>query len=183
MIRRDRGSLKLFRADNKGVAATEFALIAPILIALYLGGTEASIAISVYRKVGLASAMTGDALTQIADPDEVAVRNVLALGHSVIKPYDAQELTVTATVVWIDNLGKGNIDCSMSTTAGQEAVKLTPYDVPTRLASMRNRSVIVTTASYAYSPMGTLIWKEPFNMKRVAYFNPRKSARYMWDGC
>ena len=182
-MRRFKTSLKLFRTDDAGVGATEFALIAPILIALYLGGAEASIAISVYRKVGLASAMTGDALTQIVDPDEVAVRNVLALGRFVIKPYDAQELTVTATAVWIDNLGKGTIDCSMSTTAGQEALKLTPYDVPMRLASMRNRSVIVTTARYAYSPMGTLIWKEPFDMQRISYFNPRKNARYIWKGC
>ena len=60
-------------ANRDGIAAIEFALIAPIMIALYVGLAEISLLVTADRNVSHAASVTGDLATQIEvlDTDEV----------------------------------------------------------------------------------------------------------------
>ena len=64
MTRRLLIKLKLLRDDNSGIAALEFAIIAPILILLFLGTLEVSLAVSVDRKVSRISSSIADLITR-----------------------------------------------------------------------------------------------------------------------
>jgi Flp pilus assembly protein TadG len=55
MIRSFLGRLHIFSDDKRGVSAVEFALLAPFMIGLYLGGVEISDGIGIDRKVTLAA--------------------------------------------------------------------------------------------------------------------------------
>jgi Flp pilus assembly protein TadG len=46
-------AFRRFARDRRGVSAVEFALLAPIMVALYLGCVEVSDAVSADRKVSL----------------------------------------------------------------------------------------------------------------------------------
>lgn len=53
-----------FKTDNRGVAAIEFAFIAPIMVAMYFGLAEISLAINSDRSVSHSTNVAGDLVTQ-----------------------------------------------------------------------------------------------------------------------
>ena len=57
-------AIERFRTEIRGVAALEFAIIAPILILMLVGTLEISLAIAVNRKVSRISSTVADLITQ-----------------------------------------------------------------------------------------------------------------------
>ena len=55
-----------FGRDRRGVSAVEFALLAPIMIGLYLSGVEISEGISIDRKVTLTAGAMANLASQSA---------------------------------------------------------------------------------------------------------------------
>jgi Flp pilus assembly protein TadG len=53
-----------FLGDRRGVAALEFALIAPTILLLYLGSIEVTMGLDVNKNLGRATSMVADLVTQ-----------------------------------------------------------------------------------------------------------------------
>jgi len=103
-----------FRDDCKGVAALEFALIAPIMIMLFVGTLEVSAAVSVNRKVSRISSVVGDLVTQSTELNGTDITNIMNVSSDIMEPYDnAVKIRITgidisggtATVTWSCNQG------------------------------------------------------------------------------
>lgn len=77
-----------FRKDCEGVAALEFALIAPIMIMLFVGTLEVSAAVSVNRKVSRISSVVGDLVTQSEELDNTKISNIMDVASDIMEPYD-----------------------------------------------------------------------------------------------
>ena len=101
-----------FRKDCEGVAALEFALIAPIMIMLFVGTLEVSAAVSVNRKVSRISSVVGDLVTQSAELDGTDISNIMNVSSDIMNPYGNDvkirisgiDITGgTASVVWSCN--------------------------------------------------------------------------------
>jgi hypothetical protein len=56
--------------NESGIAAMEFALIAPLVIGLYLGLAEVATVLSVERRVSHSASVAGDLATQVSSLDE-----------------------------------------------------------------------------------------------------------------
>ena len=56
--------LARFRSDRRGVAAVEFALVAPVLIAAYLGMAELTLGLMTARQTSHLAATVGDLAAQ-----------------------------------------------------------------------------------------------------------------------
>ena len=82
------GPLKRFRDASEGVAAVEFALIAPLLLLLFLGTVETSYAVAVDRKLSRASSAIADLITQQANLTEDEVRQIIGIADKIMYPYD-----------------------------------------------------------------------------------------------
>ena len=76
-----------FRRDCEGVAALEFALIAPIMIMLFVGTLEVSAAVSVNRKVSRISSVVGDLVTQSDKLTADEVDKIMAVSSDIMRPY------------------------------------------------------------------------------------------------
>lgn len=98
------GRLRSFRKDNRGVAALEFAIIAPILILLFLGTIEISLAISVDRKISRVSSAVADLVTQHEDQNfDTDYLNAMAnIADRIMYPYD-DELRISLAGIQIIN--------------------------------------------------------------------------------
>ena len=98
------GKLKSFRKDNKGLAALEFAIISPILILLFLGTLEISLAIAVDRKVSRVSSAVADLVTQHEEQDfDQAFLDAMAdIADRIMFPYD-DELEIAIAGIQITN--------------------------------------------------------------------------------
>ena len=104
-----RGCIERLRGDNSGVGAVEFALIAPVLIVLYIGSLEISVAMSVNKKVARAASSIADLVTQRTDVNKATLKTMVDVAQSIITPFQINGLTIRISGIKIDNSGNETI--------------------------------------------------------------------------
>lgn len=85
-----RNKLLNFKKDSKGVAAVEFALIAPILLLLFIGTIEVSSMVAVDRKISRTSSAIADLIAQggfTAGNTEAEMRAIFGMADRIMYPY------------------------------------------------------------------------------------------------
>ncbi len=126
ILGRIRDTLSRLSGDNRGVAAIEFALIAPLLITLYLGTLEISGGLQMNKKVGRAASATGDLIAQL-DTTEVnkdALKAIMKIGKAVTQPYNLTQPKIIATGITIDASNNAKVSWSLQL---DDAAFTTPY--------------------------------------------------------
>lgn len=68
----------LFRKETSGVAAMEFALIAPLMIGVYLGLAELSHALNKKRNISHSASVAGDLATQVASLNKTQIEDMIS---------------------------------------------------------------------------------------------------------
>ncbi len=94
--------IRSFKRDERAVSAVEFALLAPMMIGLYLGGVEISEGISVDRKVTLAAGAVANLAAQTAALSIADMTNVLDATSTIIAPYSPSPMKITVSCINID---------------------------------------------------------------------------------
>lgn len=125
--RRDRGRLSFLR-DKRGIAAVEFALVVPLMIAMYLGTIEMSAGVSVNKKVSRVAATVADLVTQQETTNKADLLDIMEIGESVLFPYtlDKPDIVVVGInvhtshpqggkVAWSRRYDKGTYKIGLST--------------------------------------------------------------------
>lgn len=116
-----------FTGDQRGIAAIEFALVVPLMLAMYLGTMEISAAVSINKKVSRVSATVADLVTQQTEVNKTVLDNILEIGEAVLFPYtsDKPDIWITAIkvhssypeggkVAWSRRYNKGNFQTGLS---------------------------------------------------------------------
>jgi Flp pilus assembly protein TadG len=97
-------SARAMLRDRRGVAAVEFALVAPLLLALFFLTLEFSQAIDADKKVGRMASMAADLITQQnGSTNQADVDAILEIGEAILQPYNRSAPTLTATAIRISN--------------------------------------------------------------------------------
>lgn len=94
------------RGNRDGVGAVEFALIAPVLIILYMGSVEISVAMSVNKKLARASSTVADLITQEDKVDKTFLASMMNVAESVMTPFRSDGVKLKVTGIAIDATGK-----------------------------------------------------------------------------
>lgn len=104
------------RGDRSGVGAVEFALIAPVLIVLYMGSLEISVAMSVNKKLARAASTVADLVTQGDSSkdtvDKAFLQSMLNVAQSVMTPFRSDGIKVKITGISINGAGAATADWS-----------------------------------------------------------------------
>jgi len=167
--------LRKFKNNRDGVAAIEFALIAPVMLAMYLGLAEVSLLVMANRGVSHATSVTADLVTQVQTADEDEIENILDATFAVLELDYAQASRVKIDVASFEMDASDNVNevgyASIGASFG------THYDPTAVSATLLNQvsGLIVVRMEYEYhSPsrefVGTPTLTETFMLK------PRKSA-------
>jgi Flp pilus assembly protein TadG len=132
------GRLRRFRGDRSGVAAMEFALVAPMLLVLYFVTMEVAMGIEANKKVGRVASMVADLVTQQPEMSRSELEGILRIGESIVQPYNRTPLNIVVTaievtdettpkvkVVWSRQINNGNFN--------QDAANGTITEVPDKL--------------------------------------------------
>ena len=93
--------VKRFQSENSGAAAIEFAFIAPLLITMYLGTMEVSQGLEINKKVARSAGVIGDLLGQKAEFTKSQLHDLMAIGQSMLLPYNRSEPTITISFISI----------------------------------------------------------------------------------
>ena len=161
--------LMRFSRDRRGVSAVEFALVAPMMIALYFGCVEISDGVAVDRKVSLTAAALANLVAQSTSLSATDMNNVLDASTAIIQPYSASNLKMTVSCLSID----ANKNVTTKWTATRNGGTGMTLTVPTDL-KVASTQLIFAQVSYAYKPIvgytitGTLTLSDQmFMMPRI----------------
>ena len=165
--------LRRFARDNRGVSAVEFALLLPLMIAMYLGGNEVSQAITASRKVTLVSRTVADLASQSATINNSSMTNILDASSAVLSPFTGSKLKVTVSQVKIDGSGNATIEWS-DTRNGTAHGTGEAVTLPTAL-KVNNTWLIWAEAEYSYEPTFGSSIKNTIALKDQMYMRPRLS--------
>ena len=182
-----RRSTRALRADSSGIAATEFAFIAPVMLVLFFGTVEFCSAVAVDRKVTLIARALSDLTSQAAiSMDDNYMQNIFTASIGIVNPYDASPLTATLSEIYVDNNGKATIVWSESATIASGATQATltasthsPNDdmtnvVPSQLLAHKTY-LIYSEVGYLYKPtIGYTMAKSGVALNDVSYTRPRQ---------
>jgi Flp pilus assembly protein TadG len=161
-----------FARDRRGVSAVEFALLAPVMIGLYLGCVEISEGVAADRKVSLVSAALANLTAQVSTISASDMTNILDASSAIIQPYSASLLKLTVTCLKID--ANKNVTVKWSVTRNGTA-NTGSMTMPSALA-VANSYLILSQASYAYTPTVGYTITGTLTLSDQMYMSPRITA-------
>ena len=92
--------IRRWNQDKRGVAAIEFAMIVPIMLALFIGSIEFSQAITVDRRITQIASSTADLVAREKTITTAQLGNVMDIAKILMKPYETSLLRITLTSVF-----------------------------------------------------------------------------------
>jgi Flp pilus assembly protein TadG len=148
-----------WRADTRGVAAVEFALVAPLMAAMFVGAVEMSQAITVDRRVTQIASSTADLVARASKTiSQSEIGDIMRVGSYIMKPYTATPIrivlrNVTSSPASATNT-KQSWTCSYNGTGGTQTCECTntTFPLPSNMVTT-NDSVIVAEVTYDYVPL------------------------------
>jgi Flp pilus assembly protein TadG len=166
------GHIARIARDRRGVSAIEFALLAPLMIGLYLGCAEISDAVGADRKVSLTTAAVANLAAQVSTISSTDMSNMLDASASVIYPYSASNLKITLSCLSID--ANKNVTVKWSATRNGTALS-GAVTLPSALL-VANTQLIYSQASYAYTPTVGYTITGTLTLSDKMYMMPRITA-------
>lgn len=162
-----------FGRDRRGTASIEFALIVPLLITMYFGVAELSMAIQASRKVASTASAVGDLVAQADRVTPADVDAIFAAADAIMQPLDDAPMEIRVTSLRMDSNGATRVRWSRAKNTTPHACGAGVTAPGTVLSP--GQSVIIAEVRYDYAPpIGQMI-TGVINMGDVFYLRPRQS--------
>lgn len=161
-----------FLADGRGLAATEFAVIVPLMLVMFFGTVEFSSAVAVDRKVTLMARTLSDLTSQSTSVADTDMTNFFAAATSIMTPYSATPVTATITELYVDSTQTAHVQWSKGSVPRAQKSSVS---IPTTLA-IAGTYLIFSEVSYTYTPSVGYVLKSAITLSDVAYTRPRQST-------
>lgn len=182
--------LARFRRQDEAVAAVEFALILPFLLALYLGSMEASALFTADRRINTISATMGDLVSQW-DSDKstdgkiptTTMNDYFAAAQSLIYPMSTTGLKQVISGVQVNTDGTTKVLWSRAYNGGTARTVNSSYPLPS--TKEMNKVTRETTAQflvaaetyYSYKPLLGVVFTTALSLYRENLYLPRYEAK------
>jgi Flp pilus assembly protein TadG len=180
MIRSFPDRLRNFARDRHGVSAVEFAIIAPMMVGLYLGSVEISNGIGIDRKVTLTAGAIANLSAQVATISSDDMTDILKAGTAIMAPYSTGPLKITISCISIDGNKTAKVKWS-ETKNGTKRSTGSTITLPPAL-DVANTQLLFSEVSYAYQPTIGYAITGKLTLSDTMYMSPRISAPTYGDG-
>ena len=154
-----------FAHDRRGVSAVEFAFVAPVMVALYLGCVEISDGVAADRKVSLVAGTLSNLTSSCSNSNANAggcsnniisateMNNILDASSAIILPYDKSKLKMTVSCLSVD----ANKNVTVKWSATRNGTLRTSFAFDSSNAALAVGSsypihLLYSEVSYAYTP-------------------------------
>ena len=175
---RVRRSAKDLFGDISGIAATEFAIVVPVMLLLFFGTDEFASGIAVNRKVTLMARTLSDLTSQNIAVTDTQLTNFFNASSSIMTPYSATPVRSTITELYVDPATKAaRVQWSKGSaprTAG------TTVPIPTAL-QVGDTYLIYSEVNYAFVPTVGYVLKNMITLKDFTFTRPRQSTCVMYS--
>jgi Flp pilus assembly protein TadG len=171
-------ALLRFLRDTRAVSAVEFALIAPVLIMVFVGAVTVGSFANVARHVNTVAFTIGNLATQTQTLHDADITDIFAVGNVVIAPMDASRLTMRLTSIQAVSVNNGPITNVIQWSDGRNITAKTvgtTITLPTGLLTTAGDSVVLGEATYAFVSPTTMMFPDGLTVTKQFYFHPRNS--------
>jgi Flp pilus assembly protein TadG len=177
--------------DCRGVAATEFVMIVPLMLTMFFGVVEFSSGVAVDRKVTLVARTLSDLTSQSTTVTDTDLSNFFAASVGILTPYSATPTQSTITELYVDpTTHKARVQWSKASTFNSSGNVVlgssshSPGDIVTIPAALAvdGTYLIWSEVSYKYVPaVGYLMAKAGVTLSDLTYTRPRQSSCVMYN--
>lgn len=177
--------------DQKGIAAIEFALVAPLFAILLLGCVDAAYYLIAHQKISRSAYTVSNLMTQMDEGlSESQVSDMMLALDQVSRPFDVSDsgvATVTAVIgEGTDGSSPDNYKISWKRCYGAnsstssygnvgDTISLASGDIPDDMIVSTAQILVITEVEYDFEPIFGFI---PFTdtIKYSSFFRPRRGA-------
>ena len=191
--RNARCSVRGFVADKRALAATEFAVIVPLMLVMFFGTVEFSSAVAIDRKVTLIARTLSDLTSQSTTLSDSDMQNTFTASISIVMPYDATLVKGSISQIYIDadkiakvqwskagTIASGATQATLATSARKAGDTVTG-EIPSALL-IASTYLILSEASYTYTPSVGYVLKSSIPLKDLSYTRPRQVTCVPYNG-
>ena len=190
-----RALVRGFRRNADGIAAVEFAMIAPIMFFLFVGSVEFSQAITIDRRVTQVASSTADLIAREKSTNPANVAGIMQIIDQLMRPYDPARLKVTVlnVVADVNDAAVTKVCWSYNHNGGANPqADGASYTLPAGLVEPGN-SVIVAEVTYSlersssstdnFQPLlFSYFIDTTFPLQETFFLKPRLSSYVEYDG-
>lgn len=186
-----KNSLSRLTKSEDGVGAVEFALIVPVLLILYVGALELSVAMSIDKKVAKATSISADLITQGTSTDKTTLQEMLGVAKSVVAPFDSSSLNMQVVGIQVDSSGNSTVAWSWDETNARPLTNGDPITIPTAF-EIPDTFLLQTTVDMNYdllmlvpegeAGLGGFI-ERTVNLNKVYYLHQREADTITCSDC
>lgn len=167
--------LKRIGSDQRGGAAIEFAIIAPVAILLYCGFAELTMAMMAERRAAHVASVVADLVSQTPSVTSANVSDIINVGNSIMTPFPSAPLQLRVTSVIADVNGVPKVAWSQGHGLNALPTNATVTPFPANLLAAGD-SVIMADVQYAYTSPLRMTLPNALTYKDTFYLKPRRSA-------
>lgn len=128
-----RAALRRLRGDRAGAGAVEFAILAPILLMLYISAFEITVGMSVAKRASRAAGTIADLVTQQPSMTKATLSTMLGVAQSVFAPYTPQNMKLKVSAIKVDSTSVARIYWSWQQDNSRPYVPNATVTLPTDL--------------------------------------------------
>jgi Flp pilus assembly protein TadG len=171
--------------DRSGIAATEFAVIVPMMLVMFFGTVEFSSAVAIDRKVTLMARTLADLTSQAQTVNDTAISNFRQASGAIMTPYAPPLYPAPNTTVSELYIDPATGDARVQWSQGsQPRTAGTAVAIPPSLIALDANGKIIpkqylifSEVNFLYTPtIGYVMVKSGVSLSDVAYTRPRQST-------
>ncbi|GGF93253.1 MULTISPECIES: TadE/TadG family type IV pilus assembly protein [Rhizobium] len=179
--------MRRFASDVQGIGGVEFALIAPLLLFLYITSFELTIGLSVSKRVTRTASTVADLVTQQAKVTTSDLQQMTSVANAIFTPYQPQNLKMKITGVTIDASSNPTVAWSWAQDGSRPYSNGSTVNVPTDMRSastfLVRAEVSVTHQLLMFMPGLMPSSLQTITLNREFYYRQRVGTSITCDGC
>jgi Flp pilus assembly protein TadG len=173
--------LSQLAAARDGVAAVEFALLAPILILVYIGMADVTEAYMAQRRAQHLASTIADLTAQASSVSSSNLNDYFTIGNLAMAPFPTAALSQRITSITADSNGVAHVDWSQATGGMTALTTGSTIKVPANLLAA-GQSIIEADVTYTYSNKVAWVLPTALTFSQTAYLKPRQSLAVAYTG-
>jgi Flp pilus assembly protein TadG len=165
--------VRTFLRNRRGLAAVEFALVAPVMIIMFYGTVELSSAIDCNSRVARVASTVADLVAQSTTVASSDTSNIFAAGGAILFPYPSGAAQIKVSSIVDD--GAGHLSIAWSDALNTSPRTSVPANLPSGIIPSGG-SVIYAEVQYTFTPAVSYVLGGSVSLTSNFYSKPRRST-------
>lgn len=172
--------LRRFAKARDGLAALEFALIAPIMIVIFFGSVELSSALDCNTRVARVSFTIADLVAQSTTVSTSDTTNIFNCANAILYPFSSSSAQMIVTSITYDTTGKSTVAWSDAYNTSKRTSVPSSFTSSLMLKDSSGNiiagSVIYSEVSYSFSSPLKYFLGSTTTLTSSFFTKPRRST-------